>query len=84
MSCSNDRWITANENGQFHLYNGFINGDSGILRNNKISILGLVLTFIQLDGSLNLTETDFGASSEHFLNLDENLKGMLCMQVKPY
>ncbi|XP_028399954.1 uncharacterized protein LOC114523277 [Dendronephthya gigantea] len=67
-----NRWITGDENGEFHLFNAFSNGGSGTLSNSKISIFGLVLTYS--DGVLTLAEEDYSESGEYFSNLDERFR----------
>ena len=67
---SEGRWLTAEEDGSFHFYNGFMNGDSGDPRKRKISILGLVLSYNQKTGGLELLPADFEASKKIYPDLD--------------
>ena len=70
------KWYTSDRDGSFHLYGGFDNANSGnIDSQRKISILGLVLTFREADGSLVLSEDDFKASKKFFPTLTEEMKG---------
>ena len=69
------KWYTSDRDGSFHLYDGFDNGKSGNTSQRKISILGLVLTFREADGSLVLDESDFKASKKYFPTLSEELMG---------
>ncbi|XP_031555977.1 uncharacterized protein LOC116292765 [Actinia tenebrosa] len=72
---SEGKWYTTNENGEFHLYDGFNNGGSSNLANKKISIFGLVLTYNEADGSLTLNSADYIESKRFFPSLSELLKG---------
>jgi len=67
------KWYTSGRDGSFHLYGGFDNGNSGNTSQRKISILGLVLTFREADGSLVLSKSDFKASKKFFPTLSEEL-----------
>lgn len=67
------KWYTSGRDGSFHLYGGFDNGNSGNTSQRKISILGLVLTFRESDGSLVLSKSDFKASKKFFPTLSEEL-----------
>lgn len=67
------KWYTTDRDGSFHLYGGFNNGNSGDTSQRKISILGLVLTFREADGSLVLSRSDFNASKKFFPTLSEEL-----------
>lgn len=67
------KWYTSGRDGSFHLYGGFDNGNSGNTSKRKISILGLVLTFRESDGSLVLSKSDFKASKKFFPTLSEEL-----------
>ncbi|KAL9983627.1 hypothetical protein ACROYT_G005826 [Oculina patagonica] len=69
------KWYTSDHDGSFHLYSGFDNGNSDNTSQRKISILGLVLTFREADGSLVLAESDFKASKKYFPTLSEELVG---------
>ncbi|KAJ7375171.1 hypothetical protein OS493_001909 [Desmophyllum pertusum] len=69
------KWYTSDRDGSFHLYGGFDNGNSGNDSQRIISILGLVLTFREADGSLVLSENDFKASKKFFPTLTEEMKG---------
>lgn len=72
---SERKWHTGDENGDFHLYDGFNNGGSSNLGNKKISIFGLVLTYNEEDGSLVLNNADYTESKKYFPGLTELLKG---------
>jgi hypothetical protein len=74
---SHNWWVTANENGKFHWFGAFSNGGSRSSSNNKISILGLILTYAESDGSLTLATADYSESSKYFTNIDEHLKGKI-------
>lgn len=69
------KWYTTDRDGSFHLYGGFDNGNSGDTSQKKISILGLVLTFREADGSLVLSRSDFNASKKFFPTLSDELMG---------
>ena len=71
MKFSEGKWLTAEEDGSFHFYNGFMNGNSGDPRKHKISILGLVLSYNQKTGGLELLPADFEASKKFFPNLHD-------------
>jgi len=65
------KWLTAEDDGNFHFYNGFNNGNSGDPRRHKISILGLVLTYNPKTGGLELLPPDFEASKRFFPELHD-------------
>ncbi|XP_066029703.1 uncharacterized protein [Pocillopora verrucosa] len=69
------RWFTADEYGKFHLYSGYRNGKSGELRNHKLSIFGLVLTYNSKYGSLDLIKEDFNESKRTYPTLREEMIG---------
>ena len=69
------RWFTADEYGKFHLYSGYRNGKSGELRNHKLSIFGLVLTYNSKYGILDLFEEDFNESKRTYPTLREEMIG---------
>ena len=69
------KWFTAEKDGSFHLYNAFKNGKTGDPRQQKISILGLVLSFNQNTGGLSLQSHDLEASREFFPDLHDSLAG---------
>ena len=69
------KWYTSDGDGSFHLYSGFDNGNSGNTSQRKISILGLVVTFREADGSLVLSKRDFKESRKFFPTLSEELIG---------
>ena len=71
---ANGKWLTG-EDGSFHLYNAFQNGGSGVTKKKKISILGLVLSYNQNTGGLELLAPDFKASKQFFPNLHGFLEG---------
>lgn len=60
------KWLTAEDDGLFHLYNAFNNGDSGDVKKRKMSILGLVLSFNQNTGGLELLPEDYKVSKEFY------------------
>ena len=68
------KWYTSDRDGSFHLYGAFRNGNSSNTSKRKISILGLVLTFDEEDGTLVLSESDFKASKRFFPTLSEEMK----------
>lgn len=63
------KWLTGEEDGSFHLYNAFNNGGSGDARKHKMSIFGLVLSYNEKSGGLELSPNDFEASKQFFPNL---------------
>ena len=69
------RWFTADEYGKFHLYSGYRNGKSVELRNHKLSIFGLVLTYNSKYGILDLFEEDFNESKRTYPTLREEMIG---------
>lgn len=75
------KWLTGEEDGSFHLYNAFNNGGSGDARKHKLSILGLVLTYNQKSGGLELLPADFEASKQFFPDLHEFLAGRTLAKV---
>ena len=72
---ANGKWLTGEEDGSFHLYSAFDNGGSGDVKKRKISILGLVLSYNQNTGGLELLPSDFKASNQFFPNLHQFLSG---------
>ncbi|XP_031555975.1 uncharacterized protein LOC116292763 [Actinia tenebrosa] len=77
-----NKWVTANERGQFHWYGGFSNGGSADLGNEKISIFGLVLKYDESDGSLVLYKADYSDSKNYFPALSELLVNKKLAQVE--
>lgn len=75
------KWLTGEEDGTFHLYNAFNNGGSGDPRKHKMSILGLVLSYNQKSGGLELSPPDFQASKQFFPDLREFLSGRTLAKV---
>ena len=75
-------WYTSNRDGSFHLYDGFNNGNSDKTAKRKISILGLVLTFNEVDGTLVLSKSDFDESRKFFPTLSEDMKGAKLARVE--
>ena len=71
-----NRWQTSDRDGNFHLYGEFDNGDSKDISRHKISILGLVLTFNEAQGTLSLSPEDYSESKTFFQNLGENMLGI--------
>ena len=69
------KWLTGEEDGSLHLYNAFQNGGSGDTKKKKMSILGLVLSYNQNTGGLELLAPDFKASKQFFPNLHGFLEG---------
>ena len=69
------RWFTADEYGKFHLYSGYRNGKSGELRNHKLSIFGLVLSYNSKYRSLDLIKEDFNESKRTYPTLREEMIG---------
>lgn len=68
------KWYTSDSDGSFHLYGAFSNSNSNMSQ-RKISILGLVLTFNEADGSLVLFPSDFKVSKSFFPTLTEDMIG---------
>ena len=66
----------SDRDGSFHLYGGFNNGNSNKTDLKKLSILGLVLTYDEGDGSLALLGGDFEESKKFFPTLTEDMKGV--------
>ena len=75
MKYTDGKWLTGEEDGSFHLYNAFNNGGSGDARKHKVSILGLVLSYNQKSGGLELLPADLEASKQFFPDLHEFLSG---------
>ena len=73
---SDKKWGTSDRLGKFHLYGRFDNGQSGDVSRRKMSILGLVLTFNEADGTLTLSPEDYKASRKFFPTLGEELTGI--------
>lgn len=71
MKYTEGKWMTAEEDGTFHFYNSFNNGNSADPRRHKISILGLVLSFNPKTGGLELLPPDFEASKRFFPQLHD-------------
>ena len=69
------KWLTAEDDGLFHLYNAFNNGASGDIKKRKMSILGLVLSFNQNTGGLELLPEDYKVSKEFYPELHRFLTG---------
>ena len=69
------KWLTGEEDGTFHLYNAFNNGGTGDAKKRKMSIFGLVLSYNEKSGGLELIRADFEASKQFFPNLHEFLAG---------
>lgn len=76
------KWYTSDSDGSFHLYGAFNNGHSSNTSQRKISVLGLVLTFNEADGSLVLSESDFDASKRFFPTLDKEMRGAQLARVE--
>lgn len=75
------KWLTGEEDGSFHLYNAFNNGGSGDARKHKMSIFGLVLSYNEKSGGLEISPNDFEASKQFFPNLHEFLAGRTLARV---
>ena len=75
MKYVDGKWLTAKDDGSFHLYNAFNNGGSGDFKKRKVSILGLVLSYNQNTRGLELLPPDFKASKQFFPNLHQSLSG---------
>ena len=69
------KWLTAEDDGLFHLYNAFNNGATGDVKKRKMSILGLVLSFNQNTGGLELLPEDYKVSKEFYPELRRFLTG---------
>ena len=63
------KWTTAKQDGSFHLYNAFNNGDSGDVKKHKLSVFGLILSFNQNSGGLDLLPPDYEASKSFFTQI---------------
>ena len=72
----NKRWRTSDQDGNFHLYGAFNNGDSKDIFRQKISIFGLILTFNEAEGTLTLSPEDYKASKKFFPTLEEQMTGV--------
>ena len=70
-----DTWFTSNSDGKFHLYSGYNKGLSGNPASRKISIMGLILTYNEKDGSLVLNPCDFRQSKKVYPTIPRDLKG---------
>ena len=79
---SDKKWRTSDRLGKFHLYSDFDNGQSGDVSRRKMSILGLVLTFNEADGTLILSPQDYKASKTFFPTLGEELTGIQFARVQ--
>lgn len=75
------KWLTGEEDGSFHLYNTFNNGGTGDVRKRKMSIFGLVLSYNEKSGGLELLPVDFEVSKQFFPNLHEFLAGRTLARV---
>lgn len=75
------KWMTAKQDGSFHLYNAFNNGDSGDVKKHKLSVFGLILTYNQNSGGLDLLPPDFEASKSFFPNISPLLVGKTLAKV---
>lgn len=75
MRYSDGKWQAGEEDGSFHLYNTFNNGKSGDAKNRKISVLGLVLSYNQNTGGLDLMQGDVSDSQKFFPDLPKFLTG---------
>ncbi|XP_068740594.1 uncharacterized protein [Montipora capricornis] len=69
------KWQTGEGDGTFHLYNAFNNGRSGEVKKRKISVLGLVLSYNEDSGGLDLLTDDIKYSKKFFPNLPKTLTG---------
>ena len=72
---TNGKWLTGEEDGSFHLYNAFKNGGSDDTKKHEMSTLGLVLSYNQNTGGLELLTPDFKASKQFFPNIHGFLEG---------
>lgn len=75
------KWTTAKQDGSFHLYNAFNNGDSGDVKKHKLSVFGLILSFNQNSGGLDLLPPDYEASKSFFPNISPLLVGKTLAKV---
>lgn len=78
---ANGKWLTGEEDGSFHLYNAFNNGGTGDVRKRKMSIFGLVLSYNEKSGGLELLPADIKASKQFFPKLHEFLAGRTLARV---
>lgn len=78
---TNGKWLIGEEDGSFHLYNAFNNGGTGDARKRKMSIFGLVLSYNEKSGGLEMLPADFEASKQFFPNLHEFLAGRTLARV---
>ena len=79
---SNNKWQTSDEHGAFHLYGVFGNDTMKDISHHKMTILGLVLTYDERDGSLILASEDLEASKNLFPTLKEAMIGMEFARIK--
>ena len=70
-----NKWFTSDKSGKFHLYCGYDNGASRNARKRRVSIMGLVLTYNEKEGSLALSPSDFQDSKKAFPSLSGDLNG---------
>ena len=83
MLYSDGKWQTEEEDGTFHLYNAFRNGQSRDPKNRKISVLGLVLSYNQNTGGLDLLADDVKDSKTFYPKIPHFLVGRTLAQIVP-
>lgn len=83
MLYSDGKWQTEDGDGTFHLYNAFSNGQSRDPKNRKISVLGLVLTYNQNTGGLDLLADDLKDSKTFYPKIPYFLVGRTLAQIVP-
>ncbi|XP_077994490.1 uncharacterized protein LOC144448211 [Glandiceps talaboti] len=76
------KWFIEDNDGRASLADGYSNGGSGNLENYKISIDGLVVTFIPEVHMVLLQDEDYNASIIPWKNLNEDLKGRYVARVE--
>lgn len=69
------RWFAADQDGTFHMFNGYRNGKSGELKKRKLSVFGLVLSYNSKYGSLELSDEDYKESKKFYPTLNEDQVG---------
>lgn len=83
MQYSDGKWQTGEEDGTFHLYNAFKTGQSRDPKNRKISVLGLVLSYNQNTGGLDLLADDLKDSQKFYPKIPDFLAGRTLAQIVP-
>ncbi|XP_078617063.1 uncharacterized protein LOC144885162 [Branchiostoma floridae x Branchiostoma japonicum] len=68
-------WFTTRKGSVPHLYDGYENGGSNDAKGTKVSVHGLVMTYIEERGVFIVTDDDFKASAAIYPHLPEWIKG---------